>query len=52
MAKFESTEDELNQISELFPTNSQEIVTGVNASEKNLKQSDKDGQQGYFYKSL
>ena len=42
------TIEELNKVSEIFPADSQEIVTGFNASEKNLKQRDKDRQLAQY----
>ena len=42
------TSKELNQVSELFSANKQEIITGAEASERNLKQQDKSGNLGQY----
>lgn len=47
-ANLTKTGEELKNVSALFPANSQEIVTGIDASERNLKQRDKDGQLAQY----
>ena len=42
------TEKELEQLSNIFSADSSEIITGFDASEKNLKQRDKEGQLAQY----
>ena len=42
------SKDELQKVSELFPTDRQEIIMGINASERNLKDRDKNGQLAQY----
>ena len=47
-ANLPGTGEELKKVSTLFSTNSQEIVAGIDASERNLKQRDKSGQLSQY----